>query len=840
MRASFSLHLRALRPWLVFVSLTVFRASAAPALNTANATAFFTNVTMRLLLAEGKPSITHIVIYPTNQYTPSVHRLLQLTANLYDAATNHFVSSSSALAWPTVFRPLFRTETNGQIFIAGYREVLGTDMAFAGSAPLMVELDTGKFISFIPPSGTPFNPSDQNEPMVSGVPLIIGAKKGWPNFNQFAMQTTVNVSRRLQFLRHDPVNDATNQLPYATNQQYRVAISNVFGLQAWNSYSNNFPRDLQLIATANMTAVITNELGTLLLSNRVAQGAVSSIMSGTWAGFTNANNAQGSFQLPFNPTSSYFFFLINSVYSQSQQRFLSSASFENPSGFYVPRWWLSIHPRVHLILLDTAAQRIVDYVNLDAPSTQLDLTEDLTIGGSCSDPYVPDGTIGSIFCTNRGNYDQSFPTYGILNQIEVSLYGANGSQGGIPGASWNSFLQTPAGYDAISSVNFFRTNFRIPPMPGTPPSMLYLTNEFYAPYSPTRSINIYTDWSVNDPLVHYTLSDLKAPVVTNIELESTSQSPIPDFISGRVSRRFSPWGGGPFEVSIPIYQKFDLTRKDPLVMRSDGWNFPTSQTLDPAWLGRVHRGTPWQTLYLKPYPADSALWKTWLNISDDQEAQALQPTNDWRLVSLLALLFNTNDVRSLRPVSESPAAWLQTLDGIAAITNSTTDSEIISHLRPPEYWIPPYDTITMTSNSPQASTIANAVVANSATRPDRFFHWVGDILATPELSTTSPWISTSSIYQSRYGITDAAYETIPSQLLALLRPDSIATILQTSPNLQIQFTGADGYAYAIQTSSNLLDWSSVTTKYPINGTFVFSENQAAGSSLRFYRSVLLP
>jgi hypothetical protein len=146
----------------------------------------------------------------------------------------------------------------------------------------------------------------------------------------------------------------------------------------------------------------------------------------------------------------------------------------------------------------------------------------------------------------------------------------------------------------------------------------------------------------------------------------------------------------------------------------------------------------------------------------------------------------------------------------------------------------------MTSNSPQASTIANAILANAATLPDHFFHSVGDIFATPELSTSSPWLNTSSVYQSRYGFTDAAYETIPSQLLALLRPDSVGTVIQTSPNLQIQFTGADGYAYAIQTSSNLLDWTSVTTNYPINGTFIFSENQTTDSSLRFYRSLLLP
>jgi hypothetical protein len=146
----------------------------------------------------------------------------------------------------------------------------------------------------------------------------------------------------------------------------------------------------------------------------------------------------------------------------------------------------------------------------------------------------------------------------------------------------------------------------------------------------------------------------------------------------------------------------------------------------------------------------------------------------------------------------------------------------------------------MTSNSPQATVIANALVTKAASQPDHFFHSVGDIFATPELSTSSPWLNTTSNFQLRFGLTDAAYETIPSQLLALLRPDSIATILQTSPSLIIQFTGADGYAYVIQTSSNLLDWTTISTNYPINGVFTFSDGLAALSAPRFYRSALLP
>jgi len=53
---------------------------------------FFTNAAARLL-GDAFPSdpnvnISHIQIWPTNYYTPAVHRLLQLAANMYDATTN--------------------------------------------------------------------------------------------------------------------------------------------------------------------------------------------------------------------------------------------------------------------------------------------------------------------------------------------------------------------------------------------------------------------------------------------------------------------------------------------------------------------------------------------------------------------------------------------------------------------------------------------------------------------------------------------------------------------------------------------------------------------------------
>ncbi|MFN7140350.1 MAG: hypothetical protein ACK4UN_13520, partial [Limisphaerales bacterium] len=66
-------------------------------------------------------NLTNIMVYPTNEYTPAVHRLLQLAANIYGASTNGY-SDTGLTNLPVVFRPQFsRIGTN--VFISGYVEV---------------------------------------------------------------------------------------------------------------------------------------------------------------------------------------------------------------------------------------------------------------------------------------------------------------------------------------------------------------------------------------------------------------------------------------------------------------------------------------------------------------------------------------------------------------------------------------------------------------------------------------------------------------------------------------------------------------------------------------------
>src|SRR5262249_12573602 len=66
---------------------------------------------------------------------------------------------------------------------------------------------------------------------------------------------------------------------------------------------------------------------------------------------------------------------------------------------------------------------------------------------------------------------------------------------------------------------------------------------------------------------------------------------------GQINRRYQPWPKNPY-ASDPTLDG-QIAVKDSWVIRSDAWDFPTNKYPNIGWLGRVHRGTPWQTLFLK-------------------------------------------------------------------------------------------------------------------------------------------------------------------------------------------------------------------------------------------------
>ena len=790
--------------WLLCVSLDV---QAGPLVTTESPIGFFTNVATRLLQSQLGISLNHIQLYPTNQYTPSVHRLLQVTANVYDAITNRPITGYPYL--PSVFRPVFAQQTGRlgyQIYISGFEEVTNTSILSASQR--MVDLSDPSVLGHLKP-----------DDMIWGIPLVIGAKKGLPNFNEFALQTGVQISRKLEFRRQN----GSDTGPIAqTNQMYVLSISNAFGIEAWNSYSASYPRDLSInVVAVNMSAYLTDAQKGASWLYYMDFSTNHTVAANTWTGFSDPYHAASSFQYPLWTN---FLTLTNSQYVQNTvppelvpvlgQRY----TFERPSGFQCPDWWLTFTNRLQFAIVDVGTGRIVDYVNLEAGGTPLHLTALMGGGGCTSSSFSPSTNPSDEWCTNSGS---GVIPYGVLNQIYVSL--------GIPPSAWSSANWAPC--------DFFRTQFGLVPLhyyPGT----FYQTNTFYAPYVPTWATNFYTLWQANDPLVHYTSSDLTGPV--------SSADPMSQFGTGILNDRYQPWGGNP-QHSSSSTTKFNLAIKDPFMLGSDYWDFPTNPLPNLTWLGRVHRATPWQTIYLKAPGTSLATWIQWTGNTQyvagwkgtsglSPDAFFTQPTNDWRLASLLISLLSTNDPRNLASVNQpSLPAWSGLLDGMTVLTNTLADGQLYGPFEPPQF-----ESVVMSSDSPQAATIATALVAAHSSQPDQRFHDVGDILAAPELSTASPWLNLSSAVQSQWGMTDEAYEAIPSQLLPLLRPDSIGAVSQSGGTLQVEFSGIDGCAYVVQTSSNLLDWTAVSTNYPANGSFSFVDTPLPGSPRRFYRSVLWP
>ena len=118
------------KAWFL-VCLSLFLSTglrAGPVLNASSPLAFFTSTADSLLKAQPEfarlgLSVTNIPVYPTNYYTPAVHRLLQLAANLYDASTNKTATAPDDFDYPSVFRPTFTNIVNSgvtNVVINGY------------------------------------------------------------------------------------------------------------------------------------------------------------------------------------------------------------------------------------------------------------------------------------------------------------------------------------------------------------------------------------------------------------------------------------------------------------------------------------------------------------------------------------------------------------------------------------------------------------------------------------------------------------------------------------------------------------------------------------------------
>jgi hypothetical protein len=246
---------------------------------------------------------------------------------------------------------------------------------------------------------------------------------------------------------------------------------------------------------------------------------------------------------------------------------------------------------------------------------------------------------------------------------------------------------------------------------------------------------------------------------------------------------YQPWGGmhylpGSSDLNANQFST-DARVKDPGLLQSDNWDFPTNRLPGIGWLGRIHRGTAWQTVDMKPSNISPADWITWANdnvfLTNGNsfiiDAKLTHPTADYGLFDLFTTAVNENASYGRLNVNQTNlAAWSAVLSGVNVLSNSATG--------PLPMLINPAGVYDSTNPTPVA-LIVNAINATRANTNSQngaalvfqngFFQHAGDVLATPQLSVASPFINTNGL-QSRTGggLTDEVVERIPQQIMSLL------------------------------------------------------------------------
>ena len=662
---------------------------------------------------------------PTNLplYSPSIHRLLQVAANVYQATIRDKAGEIYPF-YPTVFQPAFTYNSRGDVFITGYDEV---DPAIpAMTSANIVARKWRDLTNGVANSVTNF------------IPMIFAASKGLPNFNEAAVSTALKVSRRIQFRK----NSVADTHPQLTNVMFSIGLSNVIGVEAWNSYSNGlaYPRELKMTFACRSETWLTNN-GTLIASSVRSSGSVLSNIT-AWYG--------GQFKVP---PQVYDIAVSNSVLSPAGALIplptRGSVFFEYKPGVS-NHLQMTLKNQLMFFLEEPLTGRLIDAVFLGDMNSEVDVSKALDVSGSDSAPYWrPAG-----------------------EEVQIAHSIDPGSQ---PPNVWNSFSRTQlaAGEKEMTAdelKNFLTT---------ANSSSATLVQ---AGYTPTERYGQLIKWSVNDPLVHYTMADLVTPSDANQPLQMDLNQKKDYSISltnneaefgpllGKINvDAYRPWGVGENVTSF----------KDPGVRNSEDWEFPMQKLPNVGWLGRIHRGTPWQTIYLKSQIASEDDWR------DASRGRAwmieTHPTNDWRLVDVFSTAPNDIAARGRLSINQTNlAAWSAVFSGIGVGRLYESNTAIGPIAMPVDEIFQPAsaDAVAAAAGRPSAMELVVAGInAHRATLSNGMFRTLGEFLSTPVLTDQSPFLQLP--YTDQYSvnhlyspvdsmITDFEMERIPAQILSLV------------------------------------------------------------------------
>lgn len=677
---------------------------------------------------------------PGPLYAGRLHQILQLAANILDATTGSKEGEPYPYL-PSVFRPRF-TNDSGRVYIVGYTLVNETADTFL-TLPWR-DLESGDAVSGF-------------DDLVYGIPLIIGARKGFPNFNEIGVATVAEAKRKLTMYR-----EVQGQRILSTNQDFSLSVHHVVQVEARNPYASTNSRPVEMVVRAANTTLATNSFVRFPFTGFFTNYYRQLFLRGQWPAED------------LNPQSSTYRNLITTpAFQHTVIDFRTNTTPE--LGGVTNRWFVSITNRLLFYLIDRsiAGGRIVDAVSLKTPTNHLDvagkLYEDLDGVSTALQPIW-----------NPGRTSQSGPaslSRGITAQIEVST-----NVNKTTGNEWANYnAETASKDDAIKAFNdFLKDDGK--------------AGEQGVPFTPMRRIAQVNYYQVNDPLVHYTLEDLKSFEPDDGKSATrtvNSETNYPNLAKGHIGKRnvnSQPWNNGVLgasEVADDSPGLRDTTLRDPGVISSDLWDFPVQQYPSVGWLGRVHRGTPWQTIYLKSRRPGDAGWNAHAGPSRNTASSALmRPERDWELADIFTVAPHPNATRGRLSVNQTNvAAWSALLSGV--MTGETKDnpsdpgltiaSDVVMNpaaVSPLSSAVPVPPSIEMiVTNINKVRTLYNANQFN----PHGQFTRLGQILAAPLLTDDSPFLNSHKdlFDASQPGATaqiyDADYERIPQQILSLLK-----------------------------------------------------------------------
>ena len=805
-------------------------------------------------------------IYQTNYlYTAQIHRLLQLSANIYDYSTSR--TSRTAYPYlPTVFQPtLYRTgkgttQDPTTVRLASFLEV--TNSSALLSQPLVDIEDPGFNPSF---SLSRLDSRADSAPIARyiNVPLVVGAKKGFPNFNEGFWQSSLQVTRRLFAVKPSATVAAmaTNQLPFRgqngagvfTEAQYRFDLRNVASVEFWNSYSNAFSRPIRMIVTNTVTYGLYNQFPGGVTTRIVGEtgrirGTNILIPAGKWPGyqFTNALNDLAALSFVYDHVA-------NRSYNANQTNLGAvNVDFRAPYLNLVATNW------TYCVLIDEGTKGIIDYVHFKTVLTETNVLRFLGVDalsrGAASLPGVRPSAGSMLRLPDfwRTNSALTTHTLGIDNQMRVSL-------GLLPTDPllWRDATGIPQSqYDQAKSIHglYYFLYHKFPSTPVLPDAeqrRIAAAIDSARPtrvqvgFNPSSTIFLTDRRQANDPLVHYHLEDLRPGYTlfadsgsysellvsegrfnstnASFQLSAHSITNLAGLSLAEKKRRqgviaYAPWGfeqqlhlkadpnTGAATGTASLGLATDYSYKDAFITKSDDWNFPTNTQSfkfpNIGFLGRVHRGTPWQTMYLKSAVADQGIvspgsasilsaQKNWVAWSGNQFTH---PVADWKLVDLFTTALNDNAARGLiSPNQTNVAAWSALLSGVPVLTNT---GPAASRNNPQPYFIRP--------NSTELRQIVGGYTNSSGVRipgivqwlnptnsiaaiakgfpalplaPGGFYTNLGSILSVPTLSDRSPFIDSRTDLVRNSNITDEVMERIPQQILSLMRPDESRAVV---------------------------------------------------------------